>query len=83
MIKDENGVWHYHYEKAMKQIEFLLEIEKYKEIYFDVLNEMCRLDDLIYSYHKSVKGYENEVWELKEIIGRKNKEIRELLLKGE
>ena len=57
MIKDEDGVWHYHYEKAMKQIEFLLEIEKYKEIYFDVLNEMSRLDDLIDSYHKSVKSY--------------------------
>ena len=81
MYKDENGVHHYHYEEAMKKIAFLLEIEEYKAIYFDVLNETSRLDDLIYSYQKSVKRYQDEVWELKEIIGQKNKEIREL--KGE
>ena len=78
MIQDENGVYHYHYEKAMKAIEFLLKTKETEETYYAVLREMIRLDDLIESYDKTVKGYREEVWELKEIIGRKNKVIREM-----
>jgi hypothetical protein len=78
MIQDENGVYHYHYEKAIKAIEFLVETKETEETYYAVLREMIRLDDLIESYDKAVKGYQDEVWELKEIIGRKNKVIREI-----
>lgn len=78
MIQDENGVYHYHYEKAMKAIEFLVETKKTEETYYVVLREMIRLDDLIESYDRTVKRYQDEVWELKEIIGRKNKVIREM-----
>ena len=78
MIQDKNGVYHYHYEKAIKAIEFLVETKETEETYYAVLREMIRLDDLIESYDRAVKRYQDEVWELKEIIGRKNKVIREM-----
>lgn len=78
MIKDENGVYHYHHEKAAKAIEFLYssDNEEYKKAYITALDVMFDMDKMINDYGKLIKQYRKDIEIQIKINENLNREIR-------
>lgn len=80
MIKDENGVYHYHHEKAAKAIEFLYssDNEEYKKAYIAATDVMFEMDKMISDYKKLIKQYRKDIEILRKMYENVNREIREM-----
>lgn len=69
-FKDEDGIYKSHLYKIEEQIAPMYYDSNLKDNFLCAALEMAKINNLIDDYQKQIANYRQEVWNLKETIGR-------------